>query len=234
MIIGKVKKGRGHWEKGMPCQDRIAIYNNDGIKGIVIADGAGSRYGSEILADDIARGMLDYFVNNFEYLYKNEDIVSIIKEQCIKIIEGSVKKSACTLLLYFVKDGRYICVHVGDGTIIKKSKDHIEVFSKPFNGEYLNETCFCELMMSKENIRVRKGIEDAEALIMASDGIGTQLYDSKREVLAEAVEVIFEWTNGKNSDLIDQLISDAMENIFYQGTKDDLSIGIMINGEGLK
>ena len=75
MILEKWKNaqtyviGKYHINNNMPCQDRTAYLQKNGVKVIVLADGAGSQSNSHIGAEIVCNKICNLMVNNFvEYL----------------------------------------------------------------------------------------------------------------------------------------------------------------------
>lgn len=140
------------------CQDSVYIrqYSNRGKQYIVAAlsDGAGSaaksEYGSKALVEGITEYVISFFdslvalVSKDKLAFKTEIIeeANDILEKTSKDKSCAVRDLASTLMFVATDQKNIIYFHVGDGVIIMRKRDMFSVISKPYNGEYANETVF--------------------------------------------------------------------------------------------
>ncbi len=137
------------------CQDSIHVSSTvNNLVCSALSDGAGSATKSEFGSKALVEKVSDYVVSFFDSLYKlaSSDVhayILRIVEWANEVLERtaieqfcSVKNLASTLLFVASNGEKVLWFHVGDGVIIQKLDREFSVLSKPFNGEYANETVF--------------------------------------------------------------------------------------------
>ena len=123
-VCGAVQ-GRGHAKKDIPCQDKAARREANGVHVIALADGAGSAALSHFGAQCVVNCVTDFVAEKFFDLIAQEDgrlvtqeILSVALQALndeAELRECSLKDLASTLLIAAVGDGNFFLAHLGDG-----------------------------------------------------------------------------------------------------------------------
>lgn len=137
------------------CQDSVHISSTvNNLVCSALSDGAGSAAKSEFGSKALVEKVADYVVSFFDSLYKlassdTHTYIIRIVEWAKEVLERTAIEQFCSVkdlastLLFVASDGeKVLWFHVGDGVIIQKLDKEFSVLSKPFNGEYANETVF--------------------------------------------------------------------------------------------
>ena len=225
MIIEKWKNahtyviGKYHISSGLPCQDRTLYKEENGVKVMTLADGAGSEKNSHIGSTLVCEEMANLIINNFDeylmyfenqitnpllhnkYMYELSTIIinNLVTKLKFEAVRNnlSLKELSSTLLFFAVKGDYYISGHIGDGIIIGLYSDNntkrVKVLSEPENGEQSNITFFVTNSDAKEHLRMKAGhLENLNGVLLSSDGACDVLY--KHQELDPSVYEIFEKT----------------------------------------
>ena len=140
------------------CQDSVCVrqYSSRGKQYVVAAlsDGAGSaaksEYGSKALVEGITEHIISFFdslvalvsKDNLSFRTEIIEAANSILEKTSEDQNCTIKDLASTLMFVAADQKNVIYFHVGDGVIIMRKGDAFSVISKPYNGEYANETVF--------------------------------------------------------------------------------------------
>lgn len=180
------------------CQDSVFIRpNNPKESHLVVAalsDGAGSAYKSEFGSKALVEGITEYVISSFDILLKKieKDALEFkrkVVEEALKLLNETAENQLCTVkdlsstLMFIASDGKKaIFFHVGDGVIILRRGMEYSVVSKPYNGEYANETVFINSRDAVETARagIIEFSEDYSFFLM-SDGPEPVFYSKKTE-----------------------------------------------------
>jgi len=232
--------GKGHINKGIPCQDRTFKLVNKSSKGnfygLSLADGAGSCKHSDIGAEYITKKMLYFLNSKFFYILKKKNPSNYI----LHFIEKELSSLSCqknilfkdlssTLLFVVIKNNKFIIGHIGDGVIgVLDKNNNLKTLSKPMNGEFSNSTFFTTSTYYKHRLRVIKGsIKDSSGFILMSDGSEDSLYDKQKECLIDTNQIIINWLKTSSEKKVEEALYANLEQIISQQTRDDCSLGIM-------
>lgn len=176
------------------CQDAVYVKRKDNIWVAALSDGAGSaaksEYGSKALVQNIADYVILSFDKLLNKLHKNaHDFKKTIVDKALEILETTAKNQSCTekelssTLLFVASNGRKaFFFHVGDGVIILRKGSKYSIVSKPYNGEYANETVFINSHDAIETSRA--GIINLSrnfSFFLMSDGPEPVFYSKKTE-----------------------------------------------------
>lgn len=258
MIIEKWKNsqayviGKYHINNNLPCQDRTAYLEKNGVKVIVLADGAGSQANSHIGAEIVCRKVCNLLVENFvdylmyfEYQKVNFDlhkakmnelgklilneVVADIKNQALAM-NVSIKELSSTLLFFATKDNHYIQGHIGDGVIAglfaENNHNRIKIFSEPENGAQSNITFFVTDPDAVDHFRLKADKNDNIAgVIMSSDGAADVLF--KKNKIDPSVYELFSKFNQKTSEEYNHILAEFLTKVISNYSTDDLSFNIL-------
>lgn len=175
---------RGSLQKASPNQDRCCSLNQGALNCIALADGAGSSAYGAVGAQLACRAACRALLRSFEQLYCCATpaqirlaVLSPVLEQLHDLAKqlgfsDGVEKLASTLLVLCTdeQDGRYICLHLGDGLAIRIAEGHTTVLSAPVNGI---TPWFTDLTSSPgclARARVHRGRCAGASFVLMSDG----------------------------------------------------------------
>jgi hypothetical protein len=236
--------GRGHIKNNTSCQDYSYVFKKDGFTSLAVCDGAGSckysKEGAEVVAKSICNILCNKFDNYYNLITYAKDegkkmvaayIVSKIHKKLndkARILGADLKDLSSTLLFVAIKNGKYICGHIGDGVLGASKNGNFEVISTPDNGEYANSTFFITGDYAVDKLRIHVGsCEDIDGFILMTDGSSTSLYDKKNNKLARACDKLLNYLT-KNSEHNTKIyMKNIMRNLIIDRTLDDCSIGFI-------
>lgn len=164
-------------------EDHYSLKQNDALAVAVLCDGAGSAQYGSTAAKIISRLLSKYIYENFYTIFGAlSDIVLREVTQMIdgKLIEYSNRKSidvhemASTVMAVAMdRNGRCICLHLGDGIILRKNKSDTEfdIVSSPQNGISENTTYLTMNCSIAEKMKFyRWNDDDIFELVLMTDG----------------------------------------------------------------
>jgi hypothetical protein len=154
--VGVSLRGTSHDKKGEPCQDAhyLMILDNQWLI-IGVSDGAGSAKHSEIGSQVASKCAVQTMASLLkEKSPTNEQSWKELFTRVFDITLGVVlnkadelgypkREVACTLILSVLGPKATVTGHIGDGAVvIQDEKGNVQTFSRPTNGENINETTF--------------------------------------------------------------------------------------------
>ena len=166
------------------CQDQIKIFSDSDRTTIVLCDGAGNSPYGGIAANIVSDILVKKIHNNFEeYLF---DFLPDIKRQLAQFIDKELSKvskelgvdskllATTILAICMDKTGKFVGVHLGDGTILwnVNCEEDLQIVSSPQNGFQSNSTYLtmnCPLFYYLRFYRWQKS--EAKRIILLSDGM---------------------------------------------------------------
>lgn len=237
-IVASKKTGQLHKDLGLPCQDAVVYFKQDGIGAIVLCDGAGSVENSEEVSNALAQYLPEYLTSHFCELdnISDEDAKLKLMEEVDRILrrECPGKKADCTLLAVVESEqGKIIVFHIGDGLILEVGSES-KLISLPENGMFSNITYFLGDFNAMDHLRIYR-IEKSnnDSIILCSDGISDSLYNALNDEIAIATYKMSDWLLEYDESYTEDLLSIALEEMFRIKTADDMSIGIIeiVKGE---
>jgi serine/threonine protein phosphatase PrpC len=234
--------GLRHEENDSVCQDRVASFNNNFVKSVALADGAGSRIHSHFGADFLTKKISKISAEQFDTFY--DESISDLKNIYKELIQSNLQiaaqnhdvgiKELSSTLLFVVTDGlRYILGHLGDGMIA--SIDHnneIQILSEPHNDEYANFTYFTTSLPLEKYIRIEKGIlNNIRGFILMSDGSSEGLYLKSEKKFSKVLIDIASWIKQYSSDIVSEAIDKNLKQSIRYKTSDDCSLAFLVSTE---
>lgn len=231
-------QGRGHAKKNIPCQDKVARREENGISVIALADGAGSakfsHYGAECVVNRIAAFVADRFfdlVAQENALKVAQEILSIAAQALrneAELWECAVNDLAATLLVAAVSDEKYFLAHLGDGVIGYINDEGLKVASAPDNGEFSNETVFVTSANAAAHMRIYKGaLKSISGFILMSDGSEHSFYNKRKKILAPVVKRLMHRTCLISAEILTPQLEEALRTVVAENTQDDCSVAIL-------
>lgn len=230
-------QGRGHAKKNIPCQDKVARREENGINVIVLADGAGSaamsHFGAKVVVNRVTAFVADRF---FDLIAQDDgrkvtqDILSVALQALTdeaELRECELKDLASTLLVAAVNDEKFFLAHLGDGVIGYLNDAGLKVATTPDNGEFSNETVFITSANAATRMRIYKGdLKSISGFILMSDGTEQSLYNKRNKTLAPAVKRLMHRTCLVSTEVLTPQLEEAL-GIVLENTQDDCSIAIL-------
>ena len=221
-------QGRNHAKKNLPCQDKVARREENGVNVIALADGAGSAIFSHYGAQCVVNRATEFISENFFDLIAQEDGRKVTQEiltvllQALKdeaeICDCELKDLASTLLIAAVGSEKFFLAHLGDGVIGYLDEDGLKVATTPDNGEFSNETVFITSEDAAAHMRIYKG---------ELKTISESLYNKQKKTLAPAVERLISRTCLVDVEILTPQLEEALKSVVAENTQDDCSIAIL-------
>lgn len=241
--------GKDHISSGLPCQDRTAYMQKNGVRVIVLSDGAGSKknsdLGAEITTQTVCKMLLDRFDDYF-LLLENEPVRGnklareIVKEVYQNLNqkaqeEGniSIMEMSCTLLFVAMKEDKYIQGHIGDGLIGEminnESGVSVRVRSYPENNGAPNITFFITDSDAVDHFRITSGFmpSNVKGFVMMSDGPEEVLFDPVKKTLNQYIINLFGMYKGNTYNTYKKTLERFLSEQISKYSYDDLSMNFL-------
>lgn len=170
--------GAGHRTRSTPCEDASCVeVLEDGTLLMVVADGAGSaRLAAEGSSLAVAAAM--------EGLRSGVPLAAVMegaRSALEPVVAGErMGDRATTLLVVRIAVGAGVVEtsQVGDGAVVLRRGDALEVLAADDKGEYLNETCFLTSEGWRSSMRIEtvpsEGVDGVAAM---TDGLQLVAFD---------------------------------------------------------
>ena len=231
-------QGRGHAKKNIPCQDKVARREENGVHVIALADGAGSAAFSHYGAQCVVNQATKFIVEKFFDLIAQEDGRLVTKELLSVVLQAlkneaekrdcNLKDLASTLLIAAVSDRKFFLAHLGDGVIGYLNDEGLKVASTPDNGEFSNETFFVTSANAAAHMRIFKGdLKSICGFILMSDGSEQSLYSKRNKTLARAVKKLMHHTCLIDGEILTPQLEKSLSSVIAENTQDDCSVAIL-------
>jgi uncharacterized protein YegL len=181
-IMGRSEIGPLHVWKGIPCQDAFAsaiLPTGHGI--IAVADGLGSVAKSEIgswVAVEAGVNALLKMTN--EELLK-VDMVSLTQtsvraarkalEEKKEALACTLRELACTFITIVMYEDNVAVAHIGDGAVVLKTGDGLQLASGPGDSEYANEVTPLTSKAWEKALRQTPIISNVLSVMAFTDGL---------------------------------------------------------------
>lgn len=231
-------QGRGHAKKNLPCQDKVARREENGVNVIALADGAGSATFSHYGAQCVVNRATVFISENFFDLIAQTDgrkvtqeILSVLLQTLqdeARLRECELQDLASTLLIAAVGDEKFFLAHLGDGVIGYLDEDGLKVATAPDNGEFSNETVFITSEDAAAHMRIYKGeLKTITGFVLMSDGTEQSLYNKRKKTLAPAVKKLINQTCLVDAEILTPQLEEALSSVVAENTQDDCSIAML-------
>lgn len=233
-IASAIVQGVSHKRTNTKCQDAILTLKKDRFIFLGVADGAGSKKEAYTASWFILYVLVQEFENNLDKYLDSKNITNKILsylENSLLILAKYTKHNfdelSSTLLFAFILEDEYIIGHIGDGVIVNVTKDNkLNVLSKPENGEFANETFFCNTIEYKNRLRIYRGdINDIQnGLLLCSDGVEDAIYDYKEDKVVSVCSRMINWLDIYNEKKVSQALLHNLKSNVAKISSDDLSV----------
>ena len=226
--------GRGHSEKGIPCQDASSALPNSESSVIVISDGAGSAKHSEHGAAGVVEAAVRTLRSSAPWT-NLEEVQERILIACRTEINNRARMLAChendlaaTLVFAAVNRGRFVAGNLGDGVVAAFRGQSPEILLKPERGEFANETVFLTSENANRHFRILNGsLEERDGFAIMSDGAADSLYQRHTCSLAPALPRILEWFEKETPVKVQAAIHNTVMPAIVNRTTDDCSLAVL-------
>jgi serine/threonine protein phosphatase PrpC len=242
-------RGKDHITSGLPCQDKTAYASGNGVKTIVLSDGAGSKknsdLGAEITTQTVARMLMERF-DEFYLLLEHEpkrnnklahilvnEIYQNLNAKASEIEGLSILEMSCTLLFVAMKDDKYIQGHIGDGLIgelVNNEKGiEVRIRSYPENNGAPNITFFVTDSNATEHFRITSGImpKNIKGFVLMSDGPEEVLFDPVKKTINNYIINLFDMYKGNSLSTYKKTLERFLSEQISKYSYDDLSMNFL-------
>lgn len=226
--------GRGHSEKGIPCQDASSALPNSESSVIVISDGAGSAKHSEHGAAGVVEATVRTLRSSAPWT-NLEEVQKRILIACRTEINNRARTLAChkndlaaTLAFAAVNRGKFVAGNLGDGVVAAFRGQSPEILLRPERGEFANETVFLTSENVNRHFRILDGpLEERDGFAIMSDGAADSLYQRHTHSLAPALPRILEWFEKETLGKVQAAIHSTVMPAIVNRTTDDCSLAVL-------
>lgn len=241
--------GTDHVKSDLPCQDKTAYAMKDGVRVIVLSDGAGSKKNSDLGAEVTTKTVAKMLSEKFDEYYlmlENEPVRgNVLAKEIVKEVYKNLNKTAsendglsiiemsCTLLFVAMKDDKYIQGHIGDGLIgeliTNEQGVEVQVRSFPENNGAPNITFFITDSDAVDNFRITSGYmpSNVKGFVLMSDGPEEVLFDPIKKTLNQYIINLFNMYKGQSFNLYKKTLERFLSEQISKYSYDDLSINFM-------
>lgn len=188
------KRGIQHKVSNEENQDRVLYGELGSVACIALADGAGSAIHGAKGAELACRVSVIKFLSEFETLYENYtsweircqiagEVISRLRYEARRAYGSpdSLTEFGSTLLVLCVDrvDGRYICIHLGDGIVIRSDLEDFSIISSPKNGITRDYTDLTSSKYCVSSMRLYRGKRPGNKFFLMSDGCISGLMENE-------------------------------------------------------
>ncbi len=178
-VLGASVIGASHTALGLPCQDACAFEILAGRYCLaVVCDGLGSAARSDLGAGTAVQAALGEVRARLAAEAPLLDAVSAAVTAARTALEGlaaqedcPLRDLACTILVLAATDGEIATAHIGDGAMVVRTADGLEIASPPGESEYANEVVPLTSPGWREALRVAARPLDVRGVALFSDGL---------------------------------------------------------------
>ena len=226
--------GRGHLERGLPCQDASGASLDGCVATVVVSDGAGSARHSEHGAAGAVETATQVLRETASWT-DLDDVRERLLAACREKIDERADKLGCSAAelgatLAFVAVTKDACIagNLGDGVVVGFFEDKAEVLIKPVRGEFANETVFLTSNQASRHFRiVKKHFGAYDGFAIMTDGAAESLYLRRNGSIAPAlVRILSLFREYASDDVRDAIQSSAMP-LLTSRTRDDCSLAVL-------
>lgn len=213
--------GTYHQAQNIPCGDYSNSGEKNGMKFIIVADGAGSLENSREGAEIAGKAIVEYISENFERLFFEDTarvkyfVLSHISYRLKqKANERDLKTFGSTIVFMGIKENKYIMFHLGDGAILAGEENKYHIISKPMNGETSKYTWLTTTKDAYKFARFDRGLAKERFYVAISDGC-YNMFENVHSGL-----IYWNTLTNKNAD-------ENIKRYIESGFEDDFSFSVM-------
>jgi len=182
-IVGASAIGPLHIKTTTPCQDAFAysILNSETAV-LSLADGLGSAF----LSDFGARDAVDAAVLAVKQKLKSNSIAgsdlrnvlidaAVVARKTVEekalIYQCKLRDLACTLIIIIINRDNVVVAQIGDGAVIAKTNEGLQLISSPGDSEYANEVSPLTGKDWEKSLRVSASHSGVSGVMAFTDGL---------------------------------------------------------------
>jgi serine/threonine protein phosphatase PrpC len=249
--------GTDHVQSGLPCQDKTAYANGNGVRVIVLSDGAGSKKNSDLGAEIATKTIAKLVMENFDDYYLLLENEPIKKNKLAKILVHevyqnlnkaaseqenlSIMEMSCTVLFVAIKEDKYIQGHIGDGLIgeliTNEQGLEVRIRSYPENNGAPNITFFITDSDAIDHFRITSGTmpSNVKGYVLMSDGPEEVLYDPVKKTINQYIQNLFGMYKGAAFNTYKKTLERFLSEQISKYSYDDLSMNFLyVENEPIK
>ena len=241
--------GKDHVQSNLPCQDKTAYMQKDGVRVVVLSDGAGSKKNSDLGAEVTTKTVAEMVTKNFDdyfLMLENEPVrANKLAKEITKAVYQNLNKVAneqgnisiiemsCTLLFVAMKEDKYIQGHIGDGLIGELITNEqglgVKIRSYPENNGAPNITFFITDSDAVDNFRITSGFlpSNTKGFVLMSDGPEEVLFDPVKKTLNQYIINLFGMYKGTSFNSYKQTLERFLSEQISKYSYDDLSMNFL-------
>lgn len=227
--------GRGHIEKGLPCQDASTVSLDGDVASLVMSDGAGSarhsEHGAAIAVKTVTRVLRETAPWTAPEAVREQILTACRSAIATRAHELGCPISELAATLAFVAVTGDLCIagNLGDGVVAAFRGEKSEVLIGPERGEFANETMFLTSRRANKHLRiiVKKPLDDYDGFAVMSDGAAESLYQRRKGVLAPALIRILSRFEEHPSTVVTNDIRESVMSLLTSRTRDDCSLAVL-------
>jgi len=244
-VAGAGVIGTSHEYRGGRYEDAWATAQGqtaggDPLVAICVCDGAGSAplgwLGAAVCSQLLVQWLSEHFDAYYDAFLQHDDdeirwgVTAVLKRALRRLAEKktvSLESFATTVVaLVTTADGRWLCVHVGDGAIVAGRDGDYQVISQPHNGRYSNETFFVTDHDAHEYLRVyaNHNLPTFDAFALFTDGPQNCLIKPLTSEVCAGLGQMFTWLDRYSVAAAEQLLQVNLEQVFRQQSADDCTL----------
>ena len=226
--------GRGHVERGLPCQDASGVSIGGDIAIIVVSDGAGSAGHSDQGAVIAVRAAAQVLRETAPWS-DPEDVGGQVLAECQSELTERAERLVCpvtelaaTLAFVAINKDVFIAGNLGDGVVAAFNGEKSEVLIGPVRGELANETVFLTSGRAGKHLRtIKKPQIEYDGFAVMSDGAAESLYLRRERSLAPGLIKILSWFDKQASKNVCDAIRESLMPLLTDRTSDDCSLAVL-------
>ena len=229
--------GRGHIQKGLPCQDVTFTYSSikDNLYVIALADGAGSAKYSDEGARITCKTVCDFFID----LDPDDTDTDAVKKDLMKEIQKklsqsatqqkrSLKDYASTLIFVVIKGQNVWRGTLGDSVLISYDKNQKPSALETTKGQFHNQTVFTTSKNALEKFYLSLSDKSQySGFCLISDGSSESLIRVEDGMISPAIHKMLKWLHTSPVEEVKTNLKSVLEQFIQPKTFDDCSIVIM-------
>ena len=237
MIADAHYVGRGHFQKGLLCQDVTFTYSSmkDDLYVIALADGAGSAEFSEEGAQIACNTVCDFFIDLDPHITD----INRVKKDLFNKIQRSLKRDAheqkkalkdyaSTLVFVVIKGPKVWRGTLGDSVLISYDKHQNASALETTKGQFHNQTVFTTSNNALERFYLDLSDKSQySGFCLLSDGSSESLIRVSDSMISPAIQKMITWLHTIPTEKVRNNLTSAIEQFIRPKTFDDCSIVVM-------
>ncbi len=234
--------GISHARDGEPCQDAFCVLQVANISAAALCDGAGSASHSKLGAEATSDLVVAQLVSNFDEFWCSPEanaakLITTIRERLSALAKNEdvpIKHLACTLAFCAAQlhrsQVRFVCGNLGDGIVLMRQAENLEILLQAENQEFANQTWFVTSTDATERLRIQTGtvsVEQVPGWLLTTDGAASMLYSKRNKRFAPAVMSLLEDLRVNKVGNVKRVLQSVLRDSLAPRTHDDCTIALL-------